>query len=190
MQTTALDIPIHPEIFTRCSITFTDWAVLRLTPTRRDTTCSGDWTKLGVTKPSQAWMPSTHAWPYSLSPTSPQFLNQSPPRAQQLRVPDFFTMPHLEHTGLSIFGVIVSVEGAGISGRTCILVFWYFYILVFWYFHILVFWDDTATGSASPMHHNTKHQTSSPATAASGRDVGLSIPNAVPLTETAVSVMW
>ena len=33
-----------------------------------------------------------------MSPPSPQFLNQAPPRAQQLRLPDFLRVPHLGHT--------------------------------------------------------------------------------------------
>jgi hypothetical protein len=40
-------------------------------------------------------------------PALPQFLNQEPPRAQQLIFPDFAIEPHFEHTELII------VEAAG-----------------------------------------------------------------------------
>ena len=44
-----------------------------------------------------ALTPSPHVWLYFDSPTSPHFSNQAPPRAQQLRLPDCFIMPHLLH---------------------------------------------------------------------------------------------
>ena len=54
---------------------------------------------------SQAWMPSIHVWSTCVSPTSPQFLNQAPPRAQQLRLPNFLTVPHLGQAELTIVEV-------------------------------------------------------------------------------------
>ena len=53
----------------------------------------------------QAWKPSAHVWSTFVSPASPQFLNQEPPRAQQLRLPNFLVIPHLRHTELGIIGV-------------------------------------------------------------------------------------
>ena len=43
----------------------------------------------------QAAMPSIHVC--SASPLPPHLLNQEPPEAQQLRLPDFVKVPHLEH---------------------------------------------------------------------------------------------
>ena len=42
-------------------------------------------------------MPSAHVCSNFVSPASPHFSNQAPPRAQQLRVPDPFVVPHLAH---------------------------------------------------------------------------------------------
>ena len=61
-----------------------------------------------LTKPSQARKPSIHVCSTSALSAAPQFLNQAPPAAQQLRLPDFLMLPHLEHTGL-----IVVVTTAG-----------------------------------------------------------------------------
>ena len=60
--------------------------------------CIGDSIKTKAAEPLQAWMPSTHVWSNFLSPASPQFLNQAPPRAQQLRLPNSWVVPHLPHT--------------------------------------------------------------------------------------------
>ena len=43
-------------------------------------------------------MPSSQVWSKCASPASPHFWNQAPPRPQQLSLPDFFVVPHLEHT--------------------------------------------------------------------------------------------
>ena len=45
-------------------------------------------------------MPSAHVCSNFVPPACPQFLNQAPPRTQQLRFPDFLTMPHWEHPPL------------------------------------------------------------------------------------------
>jgi len=45
---------------------------------------------------SHAWMPSSHVC--SKFSEFPHFLNQEPPGAQQLRLPDFVLVPHLGHT--------------------------------------------------------------------------------------------
>ena len=50
----------------------------------------------------QASSPSSHLWPAFLLPTPPQFLNQSPPGAQQLALPDFSNVPHFEHIMLLV----------------------------------------------------------------------------------------
>ena len=54
----------------------------------------------------QAWKPWCHVY----SPLPPQFPNQEPPRAQQLFVLDFLTMPHLRHTGMIVLCVSDRVE--------------------------------------------------------------------------------
>ena len=46
----------------------------------------------------QAPMPSNHLWPTFSLPTPPHFLNQAPPGAQQLSLPDFLNVPHREQT--------------------------------------------------------------------------------------------
>jgi len=53
-------------------------------------------------------MPSNQVWS-NFEPSSPHFLNQAPPEAQQLRWPDVFTMPHLGHVGLVVVSVVVPV---------------------------------------------------------------------------------
>ena len=65
---------------------------------------NGDSPDTVPTKALQAWMPSAHVWSKFVSPTSPQFLNQAPPRAQQLPLPDFLVATHLMHN-LSILPV-------------------------------------------------------------------------------------
>ena len=45
-------------------------------------------------------MPSSHVWLCFVLPPLPQFLNQEPPRPQQLAWPDFLMVPHLEHTDM------------------------------------------------------------------------------------------
>ena len=66
----------------------------------------------------QAWMPWNHVWSNFESPRSPQFLNQAPPEAQQLSLPDFSRVPHLGHApSMAIFEVLVAVVLAvGASG--------------------------------------------------------------------------
>ena len=56
----------------------------------------------------QAATPSDHLWAIFLLPTAPQLLNQAPPGAQQLNLPDFFLITHLGHTR-PIDAVMVSV---------------------------------------------------------------------------------
>ena len=52
-------------------------------------------------------MPCVHVWSKFESPVFPHLLNQAPPRAQQLRLPEFLTVPHLVHMGLTV--VVVGV---------------------------------------------------------------------------------
>ena len=42
-------------------------------------------------------MPSVHVWPTFALPMPPQVLNQAPPGAQQLVLPDFKNVPHFGH---------------------------------------------------------------------------------------------
>ena len=71
----------------------------------RDITACGD----STAKLLQAWMPSAHVCSNVESPASPHFLNQAPPRAQQLRLPDFLVVPHLGHPVLLLLGADVLV---------------------------------------------------------------------------------
>ena len=58
----------------------------------------------------QAATPSDHLWLTFLLWTPPQFLNQAPPGAQQLFLPDFSNLPHLGHViGLVIVEVMAGV---------------------------------------------------------------------------------
>ena len=53
-----------------------------------------------------------------MSPVCPHFLNQAPPRAQQLRFPAFLLLPHLGHAGLRIFDADMSRECVMTPDRT------------------------------------------------------------------------
>ena len=58
----------------------------------------------------QAATPSNHLWLTFLLRAPPQFLNQAPPRAQQLFLPDFPNVPHIGHIiGLVIVEVMAEV---------------------------------------------------------------------------------
>ena len=58
----------------------------------------------------QAWMPSYHVWSSLALSALPQFLNQEPPRPQQLLLPDFLMVPHLRHSGLTVTVVVVAAD--------------------------------------------------------------------------------
>ena len=60
----------------------------------------------------QASTPSDHLWPTFLLPALPQFLNQVPPGAQQLTLPDFLNVPHLGHA------IVLAIVPRTISSRT------------------------------------------------------------------------
>ena len=55
----------------------------------------------------QACTPSTHVCSKFESPISPHFLNQEPPRPQQLSLPDFFMVVHLGHRGPIVVTLLV-----------------------------------------------------------------------------------
>jgi len=58
----------------------------------------------------QAFTPSDHMYSTFFLPTPPQLLNQAPPGAQQLTLPDFRNVPHLGHVLVrSKFEVIEAV---------------------------------------------------------------------------------
>ena len=57
----------------------------------------------------QALMPSYHVCSNFPLPPAPQLLNQEPPRPQQLILPDFRMVPHLEHSGLMVVVVAAGV---------------------------------------------------------------------------------
>ena len=59
----------------------------------------------------QASRPSSHVWSFGTGSSScPQFLNQAPPEAQQLSLPDLVLMPHLGHAG----ALVITLVGASI----------------------------------------------------------------------------
>ena len=68
--------------------------------------------------PLHALMPSTHVWSKFGSPGCPHFVNQAPPRAQQLGMPDFLEIPHLGH-GRLVVTVITGVRPG--DDKVCIL---------------------------------------------------------------------
>ena len=66
----------------------------------------------------QARMPSYHVWRSFALPALPQFLNQEPPRPQQLFLPDFAMVPHLGHAELMVVVVAAGVQySMGIGQR-------------------------------------------------------------------------
>ncbi len=66
--------------------------------------------------PLHASMPSIHVWSSLESPASPQFLNQEPEGAQQLRLPDFFKVPHLAHViALAIVEVVAGAVAVHVT---------------------------------------------------------------------------
>ena len=81
-------------------------------PTLRSVSCSEDRAEASPAEYRQASMPSVHVWSTCVSPASPQFLNQAPPRAQQLRLPNFLVMPHLWHLLL----LLTTIKPVGVSG--------------------------------------------------------------------------
>ena len=64
----------------------------------------------------QACMPSTHVCSVLELPLAPQLLNQAPPGAQQLSLPDFLMITHLGHTG----AILVVAGTASIDTQTLI----------------------------------------------------------------------
>ena len=78
-------------------------------------------TTKGPANPAQARMPSAHVWSKVWSPSSPQFLNQEPPRAQQLSFPDFLFLPHCRHLLLLLLNADGSVTTSISMGvGTCV----------------------------------------------------------------------
>ena len=75
----------------------------------------------------QAFTPSDHLRTKLLLPSPPQFLNQAPPGAQQLSLPDFRNAPHVGHVivfevidgGLAdvLIGVLAMSSRSGIEYR-------------------------------------------------------------------------
>ena len=62
----------------------------------------------------QASTPSNHLWSTFLLPAPPHFLNQAPPGAQQLTLPDFSNVPHFGH--VIVVDVMVVVLGNVVIG--------------------------------------------------------------------------
>ena len=61
-----------------------------------------------------------------MSPASPHFLNQAPPRAQQLGLPDFLLAPHLGHAALMAVEAGMATGGALGSDRADLDTAWYY----------------------------------------------------------------
>ena len=57
----------------------------------------------------QASTPSNHLWSAFLLPAPPHFLNQAPPGARQLALPDFSNVPHFGHA--SILAIVKARAG-------------------------------------------------------------------------------
>ena len=55
----------------------------------------------------QASTPSIHLCSTFLFPAPPQFLNQAPPGAQQLTLPDFSNVPHFGHVIVLAFAAVM-----------------------------------------------------------------------------------
>ena len=66
----------------------------------------------------QTSMPSFHVWSKFVLPVPPQFLNQEPPRAQQLALPDFWMMPHFGHKVMTGVVAAVCIIMGGMVKRT------------------------------------------------------------------------
>ena len=62
------------------------------------------------TTPLQACTPSSHVCSVLELPLVPQLLNQAPPGAQQLSLPDFLMAAHLGHTGVILVAVTAAVD--------------------------------------------------------------------------------
>ena len=67
-------------------------------------------TLLDCDRALHAWIPSYHVCRCFVLPSPSQFLNQEPPRPQQLFLPDFSMVPHLGQTDWTV----VNVATAGI----------------------------------------------------------------------------
>ena len=81
-------------------------------------------THIDMTLPLHASMPSAHVCSASESSSSPHFLNQSAPRAQQLGFAEFAVVPHLTHvTPTGVVAMVVgrgeSIEWVDIENRRC-----------------------------------------------------------------------
>ena len=77
------------------------------------TTSSGqawDCILVAASLPLQACEPSVHVCPTFALPTPPQLLNQAPPGAQQLPLPDFLKEPHLAHTIVDVVAGVVTID--------------------------------------------------------------------------------
>ena len=72
-----------------------------------------------LTPSLQALLPSNHVCAVLELSLAPQFLNQAPPGAQQLSLPDFLMVPHLEHmepivdTVIAVAAVALGCVGIG-----------------------------------------------------------------------------
>ena len=71
--------------------------------------CDTDFLENKLATSLQACTPSTHVYSVLELRLVPQFLNQAPPGAQQLRLPDFLMVPHLEHMEPIVFVTVVAV---------------------------------------------------------------------------------
>ena len=93
-QVRACDLPPRRCILICSSVSFLNTVIFGFFSS---VICNKDFTIFEVAKPLHALIPSAHVWPNFLSPISPQSLNQAPPWAQQLRLPDLVKVPHFMH---------------------------------------------------------------------------------------------
>ena len=84
------------HLFVYWWVAFRVWEVFREW-TGGTVTCCGDLIDNDFLKSLQAWMPSVHVWSKFMSPISPQFLNQEPPRVQQICMSNLLIVPHAAH---------------------------------------------------------------------------------------------
>merc|ERR1719174_3631420 len=79
--------------------------------------CDTDFLENKLATSLQACTPSTHVYSVLELRLVPHFLNQAPPGAQQLSLPDFLMAAHLAHTGAIL--VAVTLQACKPSNHVC-----------------------------------------------------------------------
>ena len=115
------DTTLGRVLFVWFRASFRDWAVLierKIVPAWSSITCSEEFIENDASRCLQAWIPSTHVWLKCVSPASPQFLNQAPPRAQQLYLPTLL-LAHLAHPSLLLKAGVLIFTAASTGESRC-----------------------------------------------------------------------